>query len=251
MSERSTAEIVAEAIRESSMTVVLTGLFLGARESEDLTHGRGQWRERASLEAFLTEPQRFWEYYVPAAKVIGEREPNPGHGALARMQERGNIDALVTQAVDRLHARAGSRDVVEVYGSVLVHRCQRCDERYGLVELDRFVSASDDGIPRCDTPDCGYPLRPEGTLWGEPLIEEAVKEAWELAARAELMIIFDSDLQTAPISLLPSVPLTRGTDLIIVGSDPTQYDRYAKLVVREERSTDVIVDVDGLLAGSS
>lgn len=251
MGEASTAEVIADAIRDSSMTVVLTGLFLGARESEDLTHGRGEWRERASLEAFLTEPQRFWEYYVPAAKVIGERRPNDGHAALARMQERGNIDALVTQAVDRLHARAGSRDVVEVYGSVLVHRCQRCSERYGLVELDRFVATSEDGIPRCDTPDCDYPLRPEGTLWGEPLDEAAVKNAWELAAQAELMIIFDSDLQTAPISLLPSVPLTRGADLIIVGSDPTQYDRYARLVVREEQSTEVIVDVESILAGAS
>lgn len=251
MGERSTAEVIAESIRESSMTVVLTGLFLGTRESEDLTHGQGEWRERASLEAFLTEPNRFWEYYVPAAKVIGEREPNDAHAALASMQERGNIDALVTQAVDRLHAQAGSTDVVEVYGSVLVHRCQRCNERYGLPELDGFVAASEDGIPRCDTPGCDYPLRPEGTLWGEPLPEAAVKAAWEIAARAELMIILDSDLRTAPISLLPSVPLTKGADLIIVGSDPTQYDRYAKLVAREEQSTEVIVDVENILAGAA
>ncbi len=251
MADGGTAERIADAMRGSSMTVVLTGLFLGSRESLDLTHGRGEWREHASLEAFLTEPQRFWEYYVPAAKEIGERQPNEGHRAIARMQERGDIDALVTQAVDRLHARAGSPDVVEVYGSLVVYRCQRCGERYGLPEVESFLDQSDDGIPRCDSPECGYPLRPEGTLWGEPLVEASVKRAWELAARAELMIVFDSDLQTAPISLLPSVPLTRGADLIIVGDDPTQYDRYARLVVRDEQSRDVIVDVDRILGGSA
>ena len=65
-------------------------------------------------------------------------------------------------------------------------------------------------MPRCTTAGCAYPLRPEGTLWGEPLPRAAVERAWELAAEADAFVVLDSDLRTAPISLLPSVPLTRG-----------------------------------------
>jgi len=110
---------------------------------------------------------------------------------------------------------------------VLVLRCERCEERYGLPEAGTLIGASEDGVPRCTTPGCGYPLRPEGTLWGETLPRAAVERAWELAADADAFIVLDSDLRTAPISLLPSVPLTRGVPLVLVGETPTQYDRYA------------------------
>ena len=87
-------------------------------------------------------------------------------------------------------------------------------------------------MPRCTTPGCDYPVRPEGTLWGEPLPRPAVEAAWERAAEADVFVVLDSDLRTAPISLLPSVPLTRGVPLYLAGETPTQYDRYAARVVR-------------------
>ena len=102
-------------------------------------------------------------------------------------------------------------------------------------------------MPRCTTPGCGYPLRPEGTLWGESLPPQAIERAWEIAAEADAFFVLDSDLRTAPISLLPSVPLTRGAPLVLIGEEPTQYDRYAHTVIRAP-STDVIVAVADLLA---
>ena len=239
-------EAIAGALRDAQRAVALTGLRLGGFEREDLTAARGEWSRRASLEAFLTEPSRFWEYYYPAARAILEREPGPGHHALARLQQRGALSSLITQAVDRLHSGAGSTDVIEVYGSVLTHRCQRCAERYGLPEVGTLLEVSRDGIPRCDDPDCDYPLRPEGTLWGEPLPETAVMQAWELAGRADLLVVIDSDLRTAPISLLPSVPLTRGAQLIIIGREPTQYDRYARLVTREHSEELLVAIADAI-----
>ncbi len=167
--------------------------------------------------------------------------------ALARLERAGMVSALVTQSVDRLHQRAGSMDPVEVYGTVLVLRCERCEERYGLPEAGTLIGLSEDGVPRCTTPGCGYPLRPEGTLWGETLPRAAVERAWELAADADAFIVLDSDLRTAPISLLPSVPLTRGVPLVLVGETPTQYDRYAARVVRAP-SAAVITAVADLIA---
>jgi NAD-dependent deacetylase len=226
------ARALAGALLEAERAVVLTGLRLGGPEERDLTHARGEWAARASLEAFLTEPARFWDYFYPAALTVAEREPTADHLALARLQRAGAVGALITQAVDRLHARAGSTDVVEVYGTLLTERCERCGERYGLPEVGALIAAAPDGVPRCTTAGCAYPLRPEGTLWGEPLPRAAVERAWELAAEADAFVVLDSDLRTAPISLLPSVPLTRGVPLVVVGATPTQYDRYARILVR-------------------
>jgi len=240
-------EALAAALLAAERAVVLTGLRLGGPESLDLTHAHGEWAKRASLEAFLTEPSRFWEYFYPTALTIAARTPTPAHDAIARLERAGVISALITQSVDRLHARAGSADPVEVYGTVLVMRCERCGERYGLPEIGALIAAADDGVPRCTTADCGYPLRPEGTLWGEALPRPAVERAWELAAEADAFFVLDSDLRTAPISLLPSVPLTRGAPLVLIGETPTQYDRYAHTVVHAS-SADVITAVADLIA---
>jgi NAD-dependent deacetylase len=238
---------VAAALLEADRAVVLTGLRLGGPEELDLTHGRGEWAVRASLEAFLTEPSRFWEYFYPTALAVAAREPTPAHRAIARLQRAGAVSALITQAVDRLHARAGSPDVVEVHGTLLTERCERCGERYGLPEVGALIAAAPDGVPRCTTAGCAYPLRPEGTLWGEPLPRAAIERAWELAAGADAFVVLDSDLRTAPISLLPSVPLTRGVPLVVIGETPTQYDRYARILVRAP-SSGLIGAVADLLA---
>ncbi len=245
--QASDPEALAAAFLAADRAVVLTGLRLGGPESLDLTHANGEWARRASLEAFLTEPGRFWEYFYPTALTIAARTPTPAHDALARLERAGVVSSLITQSVDRLHSRAGSADPVEVYGTVLVMRCERCGERYGLPEVGALIGAADDGVPRCTTEGCGYPLRPEGTLWGEPLPRPAVERAWELAAEADAFFVLDSDLRTAPISLLPSVPLTRGAPLILIGETPTQYDRYAQMAVRAS-SVELISAVADLIA---
>jgi NAD-dependent deacetylase len=240
-------ERVAAAILAADHVVVLTGLRLGHPESTDLTQGRGEWARRASLEALLTDPASFWEFAYPAAVEIAAREPRPGHYALARLQQAGLVNGIVTQAVDHLHTRAGSTDVVEVHGNVLTVRCSRCDERYGLAEVGPLMGAAGDGVPRCTNDGCGFPLRPAGTLWGEPLIEIAVRRAWELATQADCFIVADSDLRTVPMSLLPSVPLTRDVPLIMLGETRTQYDRYAQVLLRQP-SEPVLVALADLLA---
>lgn len=245
--QASDPEALAAVFLEAGRAVVLTGLNLGGPESLDLTHAHGEWAQRASLEAFLTEPARFWEYFYPTALRIAERRPGPAHDALARLERAGLVSALITQAVDRLHHRAGSVDPVEVYGTVLVVRCERCGERYGLPEVGALLAEAVDGVPRCTAEDCGYPLRPEGTLWGEALPRRAVERAWEIAAGADAFVVLDSDLRTAPISLLPSVPLTRGAPVVLVGETPTQYDRYAHLLIRAP-STGVLVAAADLIA---
>lgn len=240
-------ERVAAALLAAERAVVLTGLRLGHPEEWDLTHARGEWAKRASLEALLTDPADFWAFAYPAARDIAQRVPQPGHIALARLQQAGLIGTLVTQAVDHVHTAAGSVDVIEVHGNILLGRCTRCGEIYGLEEVGALIAASTDAVPRCSTPDCGFPIRPAGTLWGEPLIESAVRRAWDEATRCDLFVVIDSDLRTVPMSLLPSVPLTRNVPLVMIGEIKTQYDRYATVLLREP-SEPVIVAAADLIA---
>lgn len=212
-------------------TVLLTGQHMGRTERIE-SQARGEWARRANLEALLTHPADFWSFYLPLAQRVAARAPGAGHRALARLQAAGLVWAHITQSVDRLHQRSGGGGAVEVYGNVLSARCERCAERYGLAEVADLVAGADDGVPRCTTPGCAFPLRPSGTLWNEPLPPDAVTRAWELGAQADLLVVLDSELRTAPMSLLPSVPLARGAPLIVVGDVATQYDRYAALVVR-------------------
>jgi len=231
--DASVPEALASALLTAHTPVLLTGQRLGEPESPQIRTAQSEWPARASLEAFLTEPDRFWAFFYPLATMVAARRPNAGHFAVARLQQAGLISGLITQATDRLYQRAGCTDVVELYGHLTLARCERCGERYGLPEVGSLIAAAADGVPRCTIDGCGFPLRPEGTLWNEPLPPAAVSRAWELAGEADLFIVFDSPLRTVPVSLLPSVPLTRKVPLVMVGPDATQYDRYAAMVVRE------------------
>ena len=150
---------------------------------------------------------------------------------LAVLEAAGVVKAIITQAVDHLHAKAGQGDLIEVHANVLSCKCTRCDDVYALSEVQGLLEASDDGVPRCTREGCGYPLRPTGTLWGEPLVEQAIIRAWDMAAWCDLFLILDTQLRTDPMAMLPSVPLKRGTKVAIVGTTRTHYDRYAKLVI--------------------
>ena len=240
---------VAAALLGAHRIVVLTGLRLGGPDDTDLTHAQGEWARRASLEVLLTDPAAFWAFALPAAEELAGRRPGAGHDALARLQQAGFVQTLITQSVDHLHAKAGSVDTIEVHGNMLTGRCTRCQERYGLGEIRASIAAAADAVPRCTTPGCGYPLRPAGTLWGEPLIEDAVRLAWECTTAADCFLVVDSDLRTVPMSLLPSVPLTRGVPLVMIGETATQYDRYAQVLVREP-SEPVLVALADLIVAS-
>lgn len=245
--ERTDVERLAGLMLTSNRCVVFTGVRLGATEETEAAAAGSAWSDTASLEVLLTEPTRFWEHWLPRALQASKRVASPAHHAIVRLEAAGVVTGLITQAVDHLHAKAGSRDVVEVHANVLSCRCTRCKEVYGLAETASLVTGSVDGVPRCTLTECGYPLRPTGTLWGEPLVEAALTRAWDMAAATDLFVLLDVQLRTMPMSLLPSVPLRTGVPVVLVGITPTQYDRYATMMVRRV-SPGVIIGVADLIA---
>jgi NAD-dependent deacetylase len=230
-------ERLAELIRQSRSTVVLTGAGVSVPSGipDFRTPETGLWAnvdpmEVAHIDVFERDPARFWSYYRPRFQSLGDKRPNAAHEALAELERRGLIEGVVTQNIDRLHGAAGSRNVVEVHGSIETSSCRHCDASYGLEEMDPLFDA--DGVALCGA--CGGPVKPDVVLFGEMLPEGAMRRAQELAEAAELLICVGSSLAVYPVASLPAVTLERGGKLAIVTKGPTPYDGDASVKLEGE-----------------
>lgn len=173
-------------------------------------------------------------YYRGCRELIyglGGCEPGPVHRALKILEDAGRLDGIITQNIDMLHQRAGSRRVFEVHGSPLVHRCRRCggemtfDGISAMIDANGGLSALGEGyVPRCA---CGGVYKPDITFFGESLPEEAFRGAGELAAGADLMLVLGTSLTVFPAADLPMLTLRGGGRLVIVNAQPTPLDRFA------------------------
>jgi NAD-dependent deacetylase len=157
--------------------------------------------------------------------VLADVQPNAGHLALAALERAGLIEAVITQNVDGLHQQAGSRDVIEVHGSIASASCVSCGRR----ELrDQVVALLP--LPTCV--DCGSVLKPDVVMFGELLSAAAVERATALARDAGAMLVVGSSLEVWPVAGLPGETLGHGGTLAIVNREPTPWDVQAELVVR-------------------
>jgi NAD-dependent deacetylase len=241
-------EQLAELIRGSERTVVLTGAGVSVPSGipDFRTPGTGLWEnvnpmEVAHIDVFRREPDRFWQFYSQRFAVLGEKEPNAAHLAIAELERMGLVEAVVTQNIDRLHRRAGSQHVIEVHGSI--DRCV-CPECGGRVELERVLKIIEEhpGAPECDA--CIAPLKPDVVLFGELLPEQALNDAYALASNADLLIGIGSSLEVYPVASLPRVTLDSGGRVALVTQGPTPYDRAADVKL----TGDVVAELDALLA---
>ncbi len=187
-------ERLAEIVREHQPCVVLTGAGISTASGiPDFRSPTGIWArvdplEVGSIEAFRADPVRVWSFYAPRFALLTEAEPNDGHRALAELERRGFVRAVVTQNIDLLHERAGSREVVEVHGSIRSASCRSCGARLPLAEVLELLP-----VPAC--PDCGAVLKPDVVFFGELLPEGAIDRALELARSAGLLLVVGSSLE--------------------------------------------------------
>jgi NAD-dependent deacetylase len=212
-------------LRERQPCVVLTGAGISTESGiPDFRSPTGIWAqydpmEYATIDAFRRDPAKVWEFYALRLDVLTRAEPNAGHVALAELERRGLVQAVVTQNIDGLHQRAGSREVIEVHGSIRTASCLECGER---VKLERAV-------PRC--PRCHSILKPDVVMFGELLPAGVMERAAELASRAGLLLVVGSSLEVYPVAGLPEETLSAGGALAIVNRGPTPYDRRAELKI--------------------
>ena len=174
------------------------------------------------------DPVKVWSFYSLRYRALTEAQPNAGHEALAELERRGHVRAVVTQNIDTLHERAGSRDVVEVHGSIRTCSCPSCGQRYLLPEVLELLE-QDGAAPRCK--DDGTVLKPDVVFFGELLPRAAIDRAYELARGTRLLLVVGSALEVYPIAGLPLETLRAGGSLAIVNRGPTALDREAELKV--------------------
>lgn len=171
---------------------------------------------------FDRRPEEFFKFYREKMLPLGF-EPNVTHRVLARLEQEGHLAAVVTQNIDGLHQKAGSRCVFELHGSVLRNHCMRCGRAYPAT----FIRDCP-GVPRCD---CGGIVKPDVVLYEEPLDEKTLTGAVTMISRADLLIVGGTSL-----TVYPAAGLLRyygGDRLVLINRDETPYDNEASLVLHE------------------
>jgi NAD-dependent deacetylase len=181
----------------------------------------------ASIWAFRRHPEAFFDWVRPLARKIRDAEPNPAHYALAELEAMGYLHCVITQNIDELHQRAGSRRVLEVHGHLRQATCMSC---YQIVPveglLDKFLE--DGHVPRCN---CGGVLKPNVVLYGEILPQEVLDEAQREVAQCDLLLVAGSSLEVVPVSDMPLTAIEHSARLIVVNYQPTPVDHLADVVI--------------------
>lgn len=171
---------------------------------------------------FVRKPEYFYNFYREKMLPLGF-EPNVTHKVLARWEQEGRLDAVVTQNIDGLHQKAGSKKVFELHGSVLRNYCTRCGKSYSA----EFIKHSK-GVPLCD---CGAIVKPDVVLYEEALDEDCMTGAVNAITRADLLIVAGTSLTVYPAAGL--LRYFRGKHLVLINRDETPYDDEADLVLHD------------------
>jgi len=223
-------------IREAKYAVALTGA--GASTLSGIPDFRGKDGLYSKVDAekifdiewFKRDPSI---YYGAASEFIynvNEKKPSIAHTVLADLESLGFLKALITQNIDMLHTRAGSKNVIEIHGSPKNHYCLKCPRvEMGFDEAAEIARRGE--APRC--PKCGAALKPAITFFGEALPQRALQQAVEEASRADLMLVIGTSLTVYPAAAMPEYALRGGARLIIVNAQPTGLDDYAALRIED------------------
>ena len=238
---------LADLVRGARSVVALTGAGISVPSGipDFRSPGTGLWAnvdpmEVAHIDVWRREPERFWSFYGQRFHALEGKEPNAAHGALVELERRGVLRAVVTQNIDRLHRKAGTRDVVEVHGSIATSSCPACGARHPLGEVRERLAADPAGVPRCD---CGRPLKPDVVLFGEWLPEAAIDRAFALAAAADLLLCIGTSLEVHPVAQLPGITAAAGGAVAVLTQGPTPWDHRADVRL----DGDVVADLRALI----
>lgn len=166
--------------------------------------------------------EEFFKYYKDNL-VFNDAQPNPAHLKLAELEESGKLKAVITQNIDGLHQKAGSKNVLELHGSIYQNYCQICNKEY---DLDHILNS--EGIPKCK---CGGIIKPNVVLYEEPLNDNILNSSIDYLSKADVLIIGGTSLVVYPAASL--INYFKGSKLVLINKSKTQYDNLANLVIND------------------
>lgn len=228
----------AELLLASRHSVALTGAGISTPSGipDFRSPETGLWSQSdpmavASIYIFRSQPEVFYEWMRPTARLFLEAKPNPAHHALADLEEMGLLKAVITQNIDNLHQRAGSKRVLELHGHLREAICMRCQQVFpteGMVH-DYMMEGK---VPSCE--DCGGVLKPMAVFFGEPLPMDVLMDAQMESQVCDLMLVAGSSLEVIPAANLPFVAHGLGSELVIVNEMVTAADDRAAVVIHDD-----------------
>ena len=171
---------------------------------------------------YIRKPEEFFRFYRDKM-LFPDAEPSMPHIKLAELEQCGKLKGVITQNIDGLHQKAGSRHVIELHGSVLRNYCERCGEFYGL---DTIINS--EGVPTCK---CGGRIKPDVVLYEEGLDENNINEAVRLIKEADILIVGGTSLGVYPAAGL--IDYYRGDKLVLINKSSTPYDKKANLLIQD------------------
>ncbi len=229
------AALLAGWLSETTRGLAFTGAGISTESGiADFRSPGGVWSRHQPVmyQDFLRDPserRRYWEIRRESVPEFMAAKPNAGHDALARLEAEGHLLGVITQNIDELHQRAGSKRVLEVHGTAMRVHCLSCDKRYSCAEIQDRLTAGD-AEPRCD--DCEGILKSMTVSFGEDLPADVWTESVELAGACELFLALGSSLVVYPAASLPEIASRSGARVVIINRDPTPMDSLADLVIQ-------------------
>jgi NAD-dependent deacetylase len=246
---------LAELVLGARSVVALTGAGISVPSGipDFRSPGTGLWEnvdpmEVAHIDAFRSDPVRFWRFYGERFATLREKQPNDAHRVLVELERRGLLDGVITQNVDMLHRRAGTRELVEVHGSIATCSCPDCGERATLEQARALMSADAEGVPRCGA--CAGPLKPDVVLFGECLRASEIERARALCEGADLLLCIGSSLEVHPVAGLPLLTQRAGGAIAILTQGPTPLDELAAVRLEGDVEQELRALADALAAAS-
>jgi NAD-dependent deacetylase len=230
--ERDAIERAARLLSGAHAAWALTGAGVSTASGiPDFRSPGGLWEiadpeQVSSISGFRRDPEAFYRFWMGRFRQMDDARPNAVHALLARLEEEGRLRGLITQNVDGLHRRAGSRTVFEVHGHARSGTCLLCQEAYPLAEIADRVEAH--GIAPCA---CGGLIKPDVVLFGEDLRPDFGR-AWDEIASADLLFVLGTSLTVWPVAGLVPRASALGATVILANREPTPYDSLADVILR-------------------
>lgn len=224
----------AELILKSKKVFALTGAGISTDSGiPDFRSSTGYYSKMdptlaLSKDRLINHPEIFYKEGYKILEDLNDQEPNDGHKALAKMEELGYLSGIITQNIDNLHAKAGSKNIYEVHGETRGTHCMNCGKEYPFSHMREKVE-SGEIPPKCDK--CGGVIRPNVVMFGDMMPDDFERGARELDS-TDTLIVVGSSLTVSPVNFLPNYV----DHLIIINNDPTPMDRRADFVFHENSS---------------
>ncbi|MDC1067602.1 NAD-dependent deacylase [Candidatus Kapabacteria bacterium] len=220
---------------QSKRLVILTGAGTSAESGiATFRDPEGLWSkfdplELASIDGFLANPKLVWEWYQYRVNIINNAKPNGGHLAITELQKIKDNLVIVTQNVDRLHQKAGSKNVIELHGDIITNRCFDCEKQY----LGKTLLPNNE-LPKCNF--CNGKIRPNVVWFGEQLPQKAISDSENHAKKSDVFLIAGTSSEVYPAAGLSYLAKQYGSFVIEINPNETNFSSSADYIIREKSS---------------